>query len=203
MRIAIVGAYGNGKTTLGTELARRTGLPLTRGAPMRGPLGAVGRSLEDCTEAQLIQLTVRRFTERAVAEAMLPDGFISDGSVLHEWIYTKVRLVLGLHPRAPASLEGTPRSARIAVYEEVADQLGLLASQHAGRAYDCFIRLPADVPLRTGHRPISEHFRTVSDQILVSTLDRIGRSAWVVTGGLDDRVRAALDLVGGHPRAAS
>jgi hypothetical protein len=195
MRIAIVGAYGNGKTTLGTELARRTGLPLLRGAPMRDPVGSAGRPLEECTEPELIQLTIRRFAERAVAEALAPDGFISDGSVLHEWAYARVRLALGLHPEPPASLATASRSARTAVYEKVADQIGLLAGQHAADGYDGFLRLRSDLPLRPGDRPVSGYFRVVSDQILAAALAATGRPVSLITGSLDERVRAGLELI--------
>ncbi|MGW0424582.1 hypothetical protein [Streptomyces sp. NPDC003015] len=73
------GAYGNGKTTLTTELSQQFGLPRTHGAAMRNPARGSGKSLEECTDPELIQLAVRRFTERAVDEARLSQGFISDG----------------------------------------------------------------------------------------------------------------------------
>ncbi|MEE1784150.1 AAA family ATPase [Streptomyces sp. SP17BM10] len=194
-RIAVVGAYGNGKTTLTGELTRRLGLARTHGRAMRDPLGAEGRSLEDCTVPQLLQLAVRRFTERAVDEALLADGFVSDGSVLHEWVYTKVRLVLGRLPEPPARLDRAPRPPATVPYEEVADQIGLLAKQHVLDGYDLVVHLPAEVPLPQGHRPISEHFRAVSDRLLLDTLEELRCPVHRVTGTLEDRVRQVLGLL--------
>ncbi|MEU3862691.1 hypothetical protein AB0F03_36185 [Streptomyces sp. NPDC028722] len=121
LRIAVVGAYGNGKTTLTTELSRQLGLPRTHGAAMRDPAGGAGKSLEECTDPEVIQLAVHRFTERVVDEARCSHGFVSDGSVLHEWIYTKVRLVLGRLPGPSARLDTAVRPATTAAYEEVTD----------------------------------------------------------------------------------
>jgi hypothetical protein len=194
MRIAFVGAYGNGKTTLTTELSARLGLQRTHGSAMRDPAGGAGKALEDATEPELIQLAVRRFTERAVDEARLQGGFLSDGSVLHEWVYTKVRLVMGRHPEPSAKLTGATRPPQTEVYEAVVDQLSLLAKAHARAGYDLFIHCPAEVPLPTGHRPISEHFRTLSDQLMLETLETLDLPVHVVTGTVEDRIAQVLKL---------
>lgn len=196
VRIAVVGAYGNGKTTLTTELSRQLGLERTHGAAMRDPADGSGKSLEECSDAELIQLAVRRFTERLVGEARLPQGFVSDGSVVHEWVYTKIRLVLGRLPAPPVRLESAPRSAATALYEEVADQIGLLTLRHARDAYDLVVHLPADVPLPEGHRPISEHFRRLSDRLLLETLQNWRIPVHVVTGSVQERVQRCLELAG-------
>ncbi len=188
MRIAVVGAYGNGKTTLTTALSHLLGIPRTHGAPMRGPLGAPGKSLEECTEPELLQLAVRRFTDRAVDEARRGDAFISDGSALHEWIYTKVRLVLGRHPEPPARLADAPRSARTALYEELTDHLGLITKQHARHAYDVFVHLPDEIPLPAGKSPISRHFRSLSDQLVLDTLNELKRPVHIVRGSVAERL---------------
>lgn len=203
MRIAFVGAYGNGKTTLTSELSGRLGLPRTHGSAMRDPAGGTRKALEETNEPELIQLAVRRFTERVVDEARLHDGFLSDGSVLHEWVYTKVRLAVGRHPEPRTSLAGTTRPPRTERYEEVVDQLSLLAQEHARVGYDLFIHCPIEVTLPDGHSPISEHFRVLSDQLMLETLDRLKLPVHIVTGTVEERIEQVLKLPGVPPALVS
>lgn len=52
---------------------------------------------------ELMTLGLKRFEERIREEAILykeNSSFISDGSVLNEWIYGTVRLKIGLNPGA-------------------------------------------------------------------------------------------------------
>ncbi|MFC5198240.1 AAA family ATPase [Streptomyces kaempferi] len=195
LRVALVGAYGNGKTTLTTQLAQTAHLPRTHGMAMRDPLGGSGKSLEDCTEAELLQLTVRRFTERRVGEALLPQGFISDGSVLHEWVYAKVRLALGRSPAENARLPLVRGSGAPSAFEEVADQIGHLAMAHAQESYDLVVHVPAERPLADSPPPISEAFRTISDQLLLEALGRADVPVHIVTGSLQERLEECHRLV--------
>jgi hypothetical protein len=199
MRIAFVGAYGNGKTTLTTELSERLGLPRVHGSAMRDPAGGARKALEETNEPELIQLAVRRFMERAVDEARFEDGFLSDGSVLHEWVYTKVRLAVGRHPEPPTTVADAARSTRTETYEEVVDQLSLLAQEHARVGYDLFVHCPVEVPLPAGHSPISEHFRVLSDRLMLETLERLSLPAHIVTGTVEERIEQVLKLPGVTP----
>jgi AAA domain-containing protein len=203
MRIAFVGAYGNGKTTLTTELSGRLGLQRTHGSAMRDPAGGARKALEEATEPELIQLAVRRFTERAVDEARLHDGFLSDGSVLHEWVYTKVRLAVGRHPEPPTTLTEATRRPRTQIYEEVVDQLSLLAQEHARIGYDLFVHCPVEVTLPDGHSPISEHFRVLSDQLMLETLAGLKVPVHIVTGTVEERIGQVLKLPGVPPALVS
>jgi hypothetical protein len=160
---------------------------------MRGPAGRTGASLEECNEAELIQLAIRRFSERVSGEALLhSQGYISDGSVLHEWVYTTLRLALGRLPEPSETLSGRGEPTE---YDEVAKQLGLLAGSHAREAYDVVIHVPADVPLPLEHRPISEHFRTLSDELTLSTLKGLGITAHTVRGTTEERLRHAHAVI--------
>ena len=192
MRIAVVGAYGNGKTTLTTALSPLLEVPRVHGTPMTDPAGSVPKSLEECTEAELLQLMLRRFTERTISEERSPDGFVSDGSALHEWIYTKVRLALGRHPRPAQELPWCEDG----VYEEVNGQLGTVIQQRAREAYDVFLHVPVEFPLKPGETPISEGFRHLSDRLLLDVLARLNCPVHVVTGSLAERLRAALTVLG-------
>jgi hypothetical protein len=194
MRIAFVGAYGNGKTTLTTELAARLGLPRVHGTAMRDPAGGAPKALEETTEPELIQLAVRRFTERSVDEARHQAGFLSDGSVLHEWVYTKVRLSVGRHPEPPASLGGSAASPRAEVCAEVVDQLSLLAQKHMRLGYDLIVHCPVEVPLPDGHSPVSEYFRVLSDRLMLDTLDALTLPVHVVKGSVKERIEQVLAM---------
>ncbi|MFI6930374.1 AAA family ATPase [Streptomyces sp. NPDC050287] len=193
MRIAVVGAYGAGKTTLITAATARVGLPAAHGTPMRDPLGSRPKPLEETTEPELIQLVVRRHAERLLAEAAHPEGFLSDGSLLHEWVYATVRLAVGLHP-------GTDQGSRDVTaapdnpYRNVLDHLGREFLHRALASYDVFVHLPVAFPLRDDPPPISEHFRALSDRLLLDTLHAAGATVHTVTGGPQERLDALLAL---------
>ncbi|MYT75216.1 MULTISPECIES: AAA family ATPase [unclassified Streptomyces] len=200
MRIAFVGAYGNGKTTLTTELSEKLGLARTHGSAMRDPAGGTPKALEETNEPELVQLAVRRFTERAVEEAAHPEGFLSDGSVLHEWVYSKVRLAVGRFPEPTDTLAGAVREPRTLLFEEVVDQLGLLAKEHARTGYDVFVHCPVEFPLPQGVDPISESFRTLSDELMLDILKTLDIPVHVVTGTVEERLDQILAIPGvsGH-----
>lgn len=196
MRIAFVGAYGNGKTTLTTELSKKLGLERTHGSAMRDPAGATPKALEETNEPELIQLAVRRFTERTVEEAAHPEGFLSDGSALHEWVYSKVRLAVGRHPEPTDTLDTAVREPRTQGFEDVVDQLALLAKEHARVGYDVFIHCPVEFPLPEGHSPISEHFRTLSDELMLDILKTLDIPVHIVTGTFEERLNQILSIPG-------
>jgi hypothetical protein len=194
MRIAVTGAYGNGKTTLTTVLAPRLSLPRVHGRPMRDPLGSAPKALDDCSDLELFQLTLRRFAERISVEERNPRGFVSDGSVLHEWIYLVVRLAVGRHP-GPRALVPT---AATSPYAEVAHHLGAVVKQWTCDAYDLFVYLPADVSLAPDETAINERFRALSDRLLLDILHELGRPVHIVHGDIEERAEKVIGLVSGN-----
>ena len=100
LRIAVSGTYSTGKTTTTIALSLVTGIPRTHARTMREilPEAIPGKTLEDCKPAELLQLGMRRFIERAVFESHCKGGFFSDGSSLHEWVYGKARMIVGINP---------------------------------------------------------------------------------------------------------
>jgi hypothetical protein len=193
VRIALVGAYGAGKTTLAAALARRWSVPVVHGTTMDRPLGGDGRGIANCTDAELIQLTIRRLTERIVGEAQAPDGFISDGSILHEWIYGRVRLSVGSFPSA--DVRSGDVLATHSPYLDVIDQIGLLVQEHAAR-YDAVFHLPIEFPLADSIPPINERFRQMSDRLLLAVADEMRLPLYTVRGDLPQRI-AAVELIAG------
>jgi hypothetical protein len=201
MKIAISGTYCTGKTTTSIAFAHLTGIPRTHAKTMREilPDALPGKRLEECTAPELFQLGIRRYAERAVHESHLPDGFVSDGSSIHEWVYGKVRMQVGIRPddSTPLDAEQTPE---IRVFEEVIDNMGSVVKQHAKRAYDVFLHLPVEFPLVVdGHRPVSERFRKMSDELLVSTLEEYAIPYHVVGGTIPERLAKATGLLGLTP----
>jgi hypothetical protein len=200
VKLAISGTYSAGKTTTSIALSRLTGIPRTSARTMREILPKIlpGRRLEDCTIPELLQLGMTRFTERAVHESKLPDGFISDGSALHEWVYGKVRVQVGLHPGRPESSGGFRSAAERDFFEQVMDAMGAVMRRHAVDAYDAFAHLPIEFPLSAdGHRPVSEEFRARTDELLFDTLRQARIPVRVVGGSLADRLASivrAFDL---------
>jgi hypothetical protein len=196
MKIALVGAYGAGKSTLAAALASRWNVPVVHGTAMDRPLAGERRSIADCTDAELIQLTVRRFTERVVGEAQAPDGYISDGSVLHEWVYGRVRLAVGSFPSPEVRADDI--LAMHSPYLEVIDQVGLLMKEHAAR-YDAVIHLPIEFPLAGGDPPINERFRSVSDHLLLGVLAELRLPLYTARGDLERRISVVESIADRRP----
>ncbi|ALV47811.1 ATP/GTP-binding protein (plasmid) [Arthrobacter alpinus] len=194
MRIGISGTYSSGKTFTSMALSHYTGLPRTRARTMREilPEAAPGKTLEECTAAELIQMIVTRHVERAVYEDKLSDGFVSDGSSLQEWIYGSVRVSLGLNPSSSAQLkdgETVEKTAELAFFEEVMLSLGNSFKRHVKSSFDVFVHLKNELPLSAdGHRPVNDQFRNMSDAILQRTMNELGIPFHVVSGSVEERI---------------
>lgn len=197
MRIAIAGTYSTGKTTTSYALAHLTGIPRTHAKTMREllPDVAPGKRLEDTGIQELIQLGILRFSERYRHESALPDGFISDGSTLHEWAYGEIRAQIGINPADPATIPSRQDGAAQALGVAM-DAIGAIAMRHAQRGYDAFIHLPIEFPLvADGHRPVSEEFRHRSSDLLLDTLRDLSIPVQVVGGDLPTRLAAIVSLL--------
>ncbi|GHU62223.1 hypothetical protein FACS1894123_02810 [Bacteroidia bacterium] len=99
MKIAISGTYSTGKTTTAIALSLLTSIQSTHARTMREILPAAypGKRLEKCNFQELIELGMRRFTERIFTEKQQGDCFISDGCPLQEWIYGTTKMLTGLN----------------------------------------------------------------------------------------------------------
>lgn len=199
MRIAISGTYSSGKTTTSIALAHLTGIPRTHAKTMREILPEVlpGRRLEDCTGSELVQLGIIRYAERAVHESHMGESFISDGSSIHEWVYGKIRTRVGIHPGLEPKM-AVELSEEMRYFEQIMDAIGAVTKRHAKNAYDVFVHLPIEFGLvADGHRPVSESFRRMSDELLIETLTDLDIPYHVIGGTLTDRleqIARVLDL---------
>lgn len=199
MRLGISGTYSSGKTITAIALSHFTGIPRTRAMTMREilPEAAPGKTLEQCTAPELLQMIVVRHCDRAVHESRLWSGFISDGSSLQEWIYGSVRVVVGINPNASihlTDLEQVPRTDELRFFEAVMAQLGHALKRHVVKTFDAFVHLRNELPLaQDGHRPVNERFRSMCDGILMKTLDEIRIPYHVISGSLPERLEKIAD----------
>ncbi|MGW4114059.1 AAA family ATPase [Actinosynnema sp. NPDC004786] len=194
MRIALLGAYGSGKTTLAAAIERELGIPAVHAAgPMRVDPDDDGERVHDWTPAQLIGLTVARYGDRRAAEH--PAAFVSDGSVLHEFVYGALRLRDGSYPGTGRR----PDRARLAA-TDLPVVLPLFwapypaVRQYASRAYTLLVHLPAEVPL-AADPPIDDDFRARTDAMLTDLCADLGRPVHRVTGTVEQRLHHIARLV--------
>lgn len=200
MKLAVSGTYSSGKTLTVMALSCHTGIPRTLAKTIREilPDAVPGKALAQCTPAEYLQLAMRRHVGRAVHEAKLSNGFISDGSSLQEWIYGAVRVLYGMNPSATAHLEVVERSALSAemlFFEQVVAQYGHAFKQHVKETFDAFVHLRYELSLADdGHRPMNERFRSTCDDMLLSTLDELRIPYHVVGGTIEERLEAIVSF---------
>lgn len=206
MKLAISGTYSSGKTLTSYALAHYAGIPRTRARTMREllPIAVPGKTLEECTAAEIVQLIVRRHTERCVQESHLPDGFVSDGSSLQEWLYGAIRVIVGINPNDSVHLADTetvPRTPEIDMFEKVMDQLGVAIRDHVRSTYDVFVHLPNELPLAAdGHRPVNERFRHLADEKITAAIDELEIPRYVIGGTLSERLIEIATTLGLEPQ---
>ncbi len=203
MKLAIAGTYSVGKTITTMATAHLTGLTRSAAKTMREllPISIPGKTLEECTPAELIMLIMRRNQERAVNESHLPGGFVSDGSSLHEWAYGTVRVLVGINPNESVNLDTIEVTEEIGFYGKVLEQMAVPAKQHAKATYDSFVHLPIEFPLvADGHRPVNERFRSLADELMLKTLDELGIPYHTVGGSIPERLEKILDIYGFAPQ---
>lgn len=200
-RIAVSGTYSTGKTTTSFALSYLLGIPRTHAQTMRELLPIIhpGKRLEECTPSELYELGIRRLTERINCEAMLPNGFISDGSALHEWVYGKARLKIGLNPNAnkfKRIYDKVRLFTQIIPMSEFIENYEYLVKSYAQKHYDIFIHLPNEFPIvKDGHRPINEKFRILSEKYLIDTIQELGIKHITVGGSIEDRLKQIVEYL--------
>lgn len=204
MKIVISGTYSTGKTTTALALSLLTGIPKIRARTMREILPATfpGKRLEKCNFHELIELGVRRFTERTVAEQGM-ELFISDGCPLQEWIYGTTRVITGLNPAEKPwknHLDRLLHPNRWNVYEATLTGFGMVVKEYTKKQYDAIIHLPVEFPFDPdGHRPASESFRQESEILLRETYAAMGVEVFEAKGNLEDRLSKIIEFLDVSP----
>lgn len=167
------------------------------------PEAAPGKTLEEVTSPELIQMIVTRHTERVLHESKCGGEFVSDGCSLQEWIYGSVRVRYGINPNSSigiSQVDNSPKLAELSYFEAVMIDLGKLFKRHVKKSFDLFVHLPNELPLaKDGHRPVNEHFRSASDDLLKKTFDELGMRYAIVGGALPERLEKISRVVDRAP----
>ncbi|MBI1759672.1 MAG: AAA family ATPase [Actinobacteria bacterium] len=201
MKLAISGTYSSGKTRTVMALSHYTGIPRTLAKTIREimPDAVPGKSLAECTPAEFLQLMMRRHVGRAVQEACLANGFVSDGSSLQEWLYGAARVLHGMNPNETADGEvayvADGGGAEMLFFEQVVDQFGHAFKQHVKETFHAFVHLRHELPIANdGHRPMNERFRATIDEMLLATLGELHIPYHIVGGDITDRLTTIVGL---------
>lgn len=197
IRLVISGTYSTGKTTTTTALSIATGIPLINALSAREILTTLypGRRFQDMTSTELMALGLKRLEERIRAETILYNenrSFISDGSVLNEWIYGTVRLKVGINPGSDLIHQfikaclGLPARQ---FFKKYLAAYGQVANIHAKEWYTDVVHLPVEFRMaQDGHRPVSERYRNLSDKELRKSFERLGFNPTIITGKQKERI---------------
>jgi nicotinamide riboside kinase len=200
LHLAVSGTYSSGKSTTTEALSVATGIPRTHAMTSREILLDLvpGKQVQELSASELIALGLRRLEERIHHEAAQPGSFISDGSVIHEWIYGEARMRVGINPGANIMLRATKKVAGLPVkrfYQHYMDAYGKIAKDRAKRIYDAYVHLPVEFKMKAdGHRPVSEKFRKLSDDLLIETLQELEIPYHVVGGTIPERIERIVDI---------
>lgn len=203
IRLVVSGTYSTGKTTTATALSIATGIPLINALSAREILTDLypGRRFQDMNSVELMALGLKRMEERIREEAILYKeygSFITDGSVLNEWIYGTVRMKVGINPgsklihRVVKSIMGITAKP---FFEKYLNAYGQVTIQHAKQWYTDVVHLPIEFQMNPdGHRPVSEKYRILSDEEIQRAFVNIGLKPNIVTGSLYNRLERIIEL---------
>jgi hypothetical protein len=80
-------------------------------------------------------------------------------------------------------------------YQQYMDSYGTITKNRAKRLYDAYIHLPVEFDMeQDGHRPVSEPFRRLSDELLIETLDTLQIPYHIVGGSVEERITRILAI---------
>jgi hypothetical protein len=202
IRLAVSGTYSSGKTTTTEALSIATGIPRTDALTAREIVVDLlpRKGFQELSAAELLMLGLRRFEERVQGETAAGDGsFISDGSVLHEWIYGEARMRVGINPGAPLLHRAAKRVVGVPAkpyFQQYIEGYGAIVKSRAKRMYDLFVHLPVEFEMDAdGHRPVSERYRQVSDALLIEVLEELRIPYYKVGGTVRERVQRIVELL--------
>ena len=202
--IVISGTYSTGKTTTTTALSIATGIPMINALSAREILTSLypGLRFQDMDMTELLALGLYRFKERVKAEENLitkNSDYISDGSVLNEWIYGTVRTKIGINPGSPWYQQVIKFFLGINANRFMKKYLNAyrtVVNQYAKNTYTEIIHLPIEFKMHPdGHRPVSEKYRKLSDKEIYTSYKKLNIPMHVVGGTQEERINKIINLL--------
>lgn len=190
MKIAVIGSYGNGKTTLSRALESSCGIARVHAKPMNTVIDRPNVTLENCSIPELFELSIKRYTERLVSETLAGSNFISDGSAMHEWVYLESRLLHERFPEKEKLFKGVGGEA-----VNYARNMSNVAFDYAAKTYDVVILVPNESQLQDSPPPISNTFRELLNNLYEEKLTHFGIKYIKVSGGLESRIEQSLLVI--------
>ncbi|RKS70970.1 AAA domain-containing protein [Actinomadura pelletieri DSM 43383] len=202
LRLAVSGTFSTGKSTTAEILSIATGIPLTRAMTAHEFLRDLvpGGGSEELSARELAALGLGRLEARIHREAAQSGSFVSDGSVIQEWVYGVAKMQLGVDPKAvlpPRLLTGIAGTPRRKTYKQYMDAYGAIVKAYAKRSCDGYVHLPVEFqPSPDRRHPVSERFRKLSDELLVQTFNELNVPHLTVGGTIRERIARIIDLFG-------
>lgn len=187
VKIAVSGSYGAGKTTLVKCLSTKLALPYSTIPPMDSPLGRAGLTATESTRDELVELLIRRLMDRAAVE-FTTARLISDGSLIHDWVFVRTLLAHGACPDEQADADVTR------IIDTIEPARRAIMSRMNG-LYDLMVHVPIDFEMTEGPQPVSENFRRLSDAYLINELQQLPQGYTTVSGPLQERMLFLLDAI--------
>ncbi len=174
LRIAIVGSFSTGKTTLATEVAERLALPLLPEAA-REVAGQGFKLDKDATPEIEALIFLKHYNNELSTYQFVVDRSMLDIMAYAGWV-----------------LDNRPRTKEMAIW----DECERLAERRLRSAYTHIFYLPIEFPIvLDGLRPDDPEFQKDIDVRLLGLLDGHGLVYETITGSVEERVEKIVRAV--------
>jgi nicotinamide riboside kinase len=175
-RIAIVGSFSTGKTTLAEAAAPKLGLPLL--PEVAREVAALGFKLDkDATVETETLIFLRQYHNEMIHPEFIGDRSLVDVMAYASWV-----------------LEHQERRREFALWDTCLD----IANHHLRSQYTDVFYLPIEFGIvPDGLRPMDPDFQTDIDRRLVELLERFDVKYSSLTGSVEERLDALLGSVSG------
>jgi nicotinamide riboside kinase len=175
-RVAIIGSFSTGKTTLAEEAAPKLGLPLL--PEVAREIVALGFKLDkDATPETETLIFLRQFYNEMTHAEFIGDRSLIDVMAYASWV-----------------LEHQERRKEFALWDTCLD----IAKHHLRSQYSDVFYLPIEFGIvPDGLRPMDPEFQADIDRRLLGLLDENDISYQTLTGSVPERLDALVAALGG------